>query len=197
MLSVRPVTAAVTRAIVSALACSVALTTHPVHAQATDRGTSAVGVPLDSLTVRARLTRTRIVSGAALPLELHVRLTPRARRSRRVPDPREGGDAMSLWIRTPSGDVRRFTTGEALETPGVQRPTSGMQLVPGQTRVISLDLAQLTDVRAAGRYAVLVTYRPLAGGETWQSDTLRLVVTARTARPLPASTARTPLGDAP
>jgi len=72
-----------------------------------------------------------------------------------------------------------------------------MQLVPGQTRVISLDLAQLTDVRAAGRYAVLVTYRPLAGGETWQSDTLRLVVTARTARPLPASTARTPLGDAP
>jgi hypothetical protein len=126
------------------------------------------------LTFDARFTQRTYAARERVPLLLGISYSGKDVIT--VDDPRLGGDCLRFTVQMDSAPARHFTVGEALEAPGVRRMQSGMKVVGGSKRVVTLDLATLTDLRTPGRYTVTVEYTWKAGEQPWRSRPLQFLV---------------------
>lgn len=131
--------------------------------------------PVSPVEIEAQLIGRAFALRQAVPLRLTVRNRSAAPIS--IPDPREGGNPLRLFLRLPSG--RSVSASGEQEMPGVPSIPAPAQVPARNQRDFDFDLLQLFPIASPGGYSLRVEYR-WRPGAVWRSAEMPFTIGSAT-----------------
>ena len=119
--------------------------------------------------IQAKLARKDFAVGESVPFTLSV-ANPSATELLAVADPRRGGDSLRFTVGFPNGQELSFTTGEALQAPGVKQIPIDMRVPPNVRQDFEFDLTEWIRFEKPGSYRLKVGYEWKKGEPPWSSE---------------------------